>query len=52
MYHAAALAIPPKIGRKYAKRAGIEPIRFGSSGTAIDKDTGRLEHVVGNAMYR
>src|SRR2546430_7848212 len=30
-YHAAALAIPPKIGRKYAKHAyGIEPIRFGS----------------------
>jgi hypothetical protein len=27
-YHAAALAIPPKIGRKHAKYAyGIEPIR-------------------------
>src|SRR5262249_60824817 len=52
-YHAAALAITPKIGREHAQHAyGIEPVRLGSSGAAIDEDAGRLEHIVGDTMRR
>jgi hypothetical protein len=52
-YHAAALAITPKIGREHAQHAyGIEPVRLGPSGAAIDEDAGRLEHIVGDTMRR
>src|SRR5215472_17092169 len=52
-YHAAALAITPKIGREHAQDAyGIEPVRLGPSGAAIDEDAGRLEHIVGDTMRR
>src|SRR5262249_34821674 len=52
-YHAAALAITPKIGREHAQHAyGIEPVRLGSSGAAIDEDASRLEHIVGDTIRR
>ena len=50
-YHAAALAITPEISREHAQHPyRIEPVRLGSSGTAVDEDAGGLEYIVGDAM--
>jgi hypothetical protein len=31
---------------------GIELVRLGSSGAAVDEDAGRLQHIVGHTMRR
>src|SRR5262249_57966831 len=49
--HAAALAITPEVSREPAQHPyRIEPVRLGSSGTAVDEDAGGLEYIVGDAM--
>src|SRR5262249_17303307 len=41
----------PEINREHAQHPyRIEPVRLGSSSTAVDEDAGGLEYIVGDAM--
>ena len=52
-HHAAYLPVATQPSREHAQHAlGVEPVRFGPPGTAVDQDTRRLKHVGRDAVRR